>query len=142
MWHFALTILASGLLFFADAPRSDLDLFQGTWRIARERRNLENSDRTNEPSLMIFEGNSLTWKTKDAEAKTTFKIDTTTTPKAFDLQGKLFNFPVTLLGYYMFKGDALLIRISDRGKRPSRFPSPQLETGETEYVLIREKAAK
>jgi uncharacterized protein (TIGR03067 family) len=142
MWRFALTILTSGLLISADAPRSDLDLFHGTWRIVRERRKLEESDRPNEPSLMIFEGNNLTWKTKDAVAKTSFKIDPATTPRTFDLRGKLFNFPVTLPGYYMFKGDFLLIRISDRGKRPPRFPSPQLENGETEYVLIREKAAK
>jgi uncharacterized protein (TIGR03067 family) len=140
MWRLVLSLLASGLLTSSDASKSDLDQFQGTWKVAKVRRCFENSKHPKEERLFVFNGNDLICKTKGAHIKTTFKIDPAT--KTFDLEGNLWKFSVWLPGYYKLRGDVLVIRVSDQGKRPPRFSSSQLEWGETEWVLVRERPIK
>lgn len=82
----------------------------------------------------MIEGNTLTWKARDAQPRTSFKLDPTTTPKTLDLQGTLWSLPVTLPGCYRLGGDALVIRLGQQGKRPQGFPSGRLKAGETEMV--------
>ena len=136
MWRFTLSLLAGSLLTSAGAAKSDLDLFQGTWKVAREQRLPEYSPRPKGVRFAVFEGNNLTWQVKDAQIKTIFRIDPA--KKNFDLQGKLWELPVWFLGCYKLNGDVLVIRIGEQGKRP-RFG--QLDSGETEWILVREKPA-
>jgi uncharacterized protein (TIGR03067 family) len=141
MWRFTLTILAGGLLTSVDAPKSDLDMFQGTWNVAHHRGYIANCGGTEERALVVFDGNNLILKTKDREKKTAFRIDSAKTPKTFDLQGKLWKFPVWLPGCYEMYRDAMRIRWSEEGKRPLSVSST-LEKGQTELILIREKPVK
>ena len=142
MWRFALIIVASGLLTCVGASKGDLGMFDGTWKVARYRRYAGESDRPNGHIVVVFRGNELTVRTRDSEVKGTFGIDSTTIPKTFNLRGKLWKIPVTILGCYrLLDGDAMQLRWSEQGKRPSGFSSSHLEKGEAEVLLIREKPA-
>ena len=139
MWRFALTIVAGGLLTCVDEPKSDVETFEGTWKVASHRKYTGESDRPREPTFVVFKGNDMVVKTKDAEVRATFWIDPTATPKTIDLRGKLWKLPVTIPGCYrLLDGNAIQLRWSERGKRPSGFSSSHLERGEREVVLIRE----
>jgi uncharacterized protein (TIGR03067 family) len=141
MWRFALTIVAGGLLTSVDAPKGDVEMFEGTWKVASHRKSVGESDRPREPMVVVIKGNDLVVKAKAAEVRATFRIDPTATPKTIDLRGKLWMIPVTISGCYrLLDGDTIQLRWSDRGKRPSGFSSWHLEEGESEVVLIREKS--
>jgi uncharacterized protein (TIGR03067 family) len=140
MWRLALTLVAGGLLACVDESKSDVETIEGTWKVASHRKSTGETDRPKEPILLVFKGNDLVVKTKDTEYSATFSIDPTTTPKTIDLRGRLWRLPVTIPGcYQLLDGDAIQLRWSERGKRPSGFSSSQLEKGEREIVLIREK---
>lgn len=140
MWRFALTIVAGGLLACVDESKSDVETFAGTWKVASHRKHTGTSDRPKEPIFVVINGNDMIVKAKAAEVKATFRIDATATPKSIDLRGHLWMVPVTMPGCYrLLDGDAIQLRWSERGKRPAGFSSSQLEQGEREVILIREK---
>jgi uncharacterized protein (TIGR03067 family) len=140
MWRFALTVVAGGLLAGVDESKRDLETFAGTWKVASHRQPTGTSDRTKEPIFVVINGNDLIVKAKAAEVKATFTIDATATPKRIDLRGHLWMLPVSMTGCYrLLDGDSMQLRWSERGKRPAGFSSSQLEQGEREVILIREK---
>ena len=144
MWRLALTLVAGGLLSCVDAATSDVGTLEGTWKVACHRKSIGESKRPKEPIVVVFKGNDLIVKTRDREFRATFRIDPTTTPKTIDFRGKLWVFPMTISACYQRldgDGDAILLRWSERGERPSGFSSSHLEKGESEVVLIREKSS-
>jgi uncharacterized protein (TIGR03067 family) len=140
MWRFALTVVAAGLFACVDESKSDVEAFEGTWKVVSHRKYSGECGRPREPIVVVFKGNDLVVKTKDTEVRATFQVDPTATPKTVDLRWELWKVPVSTPGCYrMLDGDAIQLRWSERGKRPSGFSSSALEKGEREVVLIREK---
>jgi uncharacterized protein (TIGR03067 family) len=134
--------MAGGLLTFVDDSKSDVKTFEGTWKVASHRNSAGKSDRLSEPVILTIKGNDLVAKTSNAEIKATFRIDPARTPKTIDVRGTLWMLPVTIPGCYrVLDGDAIQLRWIQRGKRPSGFASSDLEWGESEVILIREKSS-
>jgi uncharacterized protein (TIGR03067 family) len=142
MWRLALTLMACALLIFIDESRSAVETLEGAWKVASHRKYTGESGSLREPILLVFKGNDLVVKTKDAEVKATFRIDPAATPKTIDFRGTLWKLPVTIPGCYQYlDGDTIQLRWSERGKRPSGFMPSDLEKGEAEVILIRDKAS-
>jgi uncharacterized protein (TIGR03067 family) len=134
--------MAGALLSCVNKSNGAVETLEGTWKVASHRKYTGKSNSRRQPVVLVFKGNDLVVKTMDTQVRATFRIDPTTTPKLIDFRGTLWMLPVTVPGCYRLLDDgAIQLRWSERGKRPSGFTSSDLEKGEAEIILIRERSS-
>jgi uncharacterized protein (TIGR03067 family) len=117
--------LSVGLLAAADKPDSDAKKLEGTWKIVSAKLAGQAADDVAGDQL-IFKGGKLTYKAKDGDHVSTFKLTPAAKPAQIDLvpedgdtAGK------TLKGIYALEKDGLklCINLDPNGDRPAKFVS-------------------
>ncbi len=146
MTHYALLVLAAGLLAAADAPREDaskqdLQELQGTWTLASgEDDGKPLPEALLKDSHLTFDRDQHTAKVGDKTYRGTHKLDASTKPKAIDITDTEGPFKdKTVRGIYELEGDEFRICYAVDGKDRPKQLLGKAGTGQRYHVWKRVK---
>jgi len=130
--------LISGNATAKDDVKDDLEKFQGTWKVVSA---AEGGQQTPEEHLkdlkMIITLEKMTYKFRDVTTVWPYKLDSTKSPKWFDIMDK----DHTLQGIYQLEGDQLKICVPNMGDkgRSTAFESKPNSVNHLLIVMERER---
>jgi uncharacterized protein (TIGR03067 family) len=137
-WQLLTVVLIAAGTAPADDAKKDEEKMQGTWTVVSMEwsGNKESAEDVKEMKVTVKD-NSITISNGRRDETTTFKLDPSKTPKAFDFKDKDQKGG---MGIYELDGDDLkLCFVTEEGKkRPTEFTSKR-DSGHTLIVLKRQK---